>query len=85
MKSRALFPLAALLAVLLLTGATWFAWWERGQAPATELIVEVLPEEILEVEPPDWDALVQEMENANAGEDEESADETTPANQGEQP
>jgi hypothetical protein len=66
MKSGSLLALTALLALLLMTGALSYTWWERSQTPPTELLVEVLPEEILEVKPPDWDALASEMDDARS-------------------
>lgn len=53
---------AALCAVLVLLLGVAVTGWQRSQNPPGELLVEVLPEEILEVEPPDWEALAAEME-----------------------
>ena len=81
MKSSSLPALSGVVALLLLIGSLGFAWWERSQTPSAELLVEVLPEEILEVAPPDWDALAREMEEAR----QENAAEESPAEESPDP
>lgn len=81
MKVSSLFPLASLLALALVTGALWLTWWERSQTPSAELLVEVLPEDILQVEPPDWDALARDIESTRAktAPSREASDKSPPA------
>ena len=49
-----------LLGIVLL--ATLGGWWQNSRSEPWALRIEVLPETVLEVAPPDWEALAAESE-----------------------
>jgi outer membrane biosynthesis protein TonB len=44
-----------LLLVALMVTANAFAWWRESQVEPRELLIEILPEEVLEITSPEWE------------------------------